>query len=399
MEIISATMVVVTPMYLGGSSDGSSQGKPKCAEQIRAASVKGALRSVFRSLNWSRIRRQQHSDQDALKILHKEEADLFGAAAKDKSGGQAKFLLRVKGDKIRPQSSLPRKSPQIEYLLGMGLFHFRDGSLRDHIPTGTEFKLELALKPVVTKAQKAQLLDTIRLFGLIGNLGSRARKGFGSVALTELTLSEPQGQSMPELPETVDEYKAALQRLIGSDLIDDFPPFTAFSRHTTMQISGKGQDAMQLLELHGNELGMYRGYGRDVRGEHQTFGRPSEANFKADHDWAYEVAGGRSESTLPKRAVFGLPHPYHLSTRGGVAVDASTGRRASPLVAHVHRLPDGQCLLVHTLYRSLFLPGQASVKVKSKGRPFEIRDVNKQVDWSVIDTFLRRFNNREVIDV
>lgn len=395
MEIISAKLVVVTPMFLGGSTDGSEKGQPQCAETIRGASVKGALRAAFRALNWSRLRNQNDSDQAALKALHREEADLFGAAAKDNSGGQSRFLLRVKSDKkIHPQNHLPGKTPQIEYLLGMGLFSHKKGMLRKHIPLGTEFDVELALKPGMTAKQKQQLTDAVRLFGLLGALGSRGRKGFGSVAMTRY--SGPLPCPIPQSPE---DYKAALQELIGPELADGLPPLTAFSRHTAIQLSARGRNAMQLLEQHGTELGMYRGYGRDVRGEHQTFSRKSEANFRADHDWAYKVASGSRDDNLPKRAVFGLPHPYHLSKGGGVAVDASTGRRASPLMAHIHRLPSGECLLVHTLYKSQFLPERSTVNVKARGRPFQISNVNEQVDWTVIDKFLQRFGNREVIDV
>lgn len=394
MEIISAKFVVVTPMFLGGSTDGFSDGKPRCADTIRGASLKGALRAAFRALNWSRHRNQHRNDAAALKALHEEESDLFGAAAKDKSGGQARFLLRVKSNKIQPQNSLPGKSPQIEYLLGMGLFHFREGMLRDHIPAGTEFRLELALKPGMTELQKRQLTNTVRLFGLLGGLGSRGRKGFGSVAMTECT-----GPLPCPVPQTAEEYKTVLQELIGPDLSKSMPPLTAFSKHSTLQVSARDRNALSLLELHGNELGIYRGFGRDVRGEHQTFGKKSEANFKADHDWAYKVAEGGRADNLPKRAVFGLPHPYNLSKAGAVRVDASTGRRASPLMAHVHQLPGGECLLVHTLYKSQFLPDHATVEVKPKGRPAQITRVNEQIDWQVIEAFLERFGGREVVDV
>lgn len=411
METIKAGFVVVTPMFLGERGSASDQGQPECAETIRGASVKGALRAAFRALNWSRLRNRCGSDDEALKALHKAEADLFGAAAKGDAGGQARFLLRVRSKQIKPQRQVPGKSPQIEYLLGMGLYSYKTGVLRDHIPAGTEFELEFALRPGITDQQTRQLLDSIRLFGLLGGLGSRCRKGFGSVSMVRCA-----GPLPCKVPETAEEYKAALQELIGPDPAGELPPLTAFSQHTRLQISARGRDAMKLLEKHGDELGMYRGFGRSVRGEHQTFSKPSEANFRDDHDWAYRVADGIKDKTLPRRAIFGLPHPYHLSKGGkkitvgvsdtskpSTSSKSSTGRRASPLAAHIHRLPDGEHLLVHTLYKSPFLPKPMKVEVKVEEhrgkRRFFIEDVNSQLDWGVIDRFLDRFDDREEIRV
>ena len=394
MELISGKFRVVTPMFLGDAGSGDSSG-PACAESIRGASVKGALRAAFRALNWSRVRAAHHSDDAALKALHHEESELFGSAAGDnKSSGQARFLLRVKSENFATSHDIPGRSAEIEYLLGMGLYHFRNGMARDHVSPGTEFSLELAIKPQVTSAQKEQLLDTLKLFGLLGNLGSRARKGFGSVSL----LSLKDGDAELLLPANAEEYKAEIKRLLGHSLVADLPPFTAFSQHSRIQISAVEKDPLSLLKKHGSELGRYRGFGREVGGEHKTFGKTSEANFRADHDWAYAVAKGKGTANLPKRAVFGLPHPYRLSMGADIKVDSSTERRASPLFAHVHQLPNGQCLLIHSLMKSVFLPDNAEVKVKTRGqRDIYIKQINKQVDWSVIDTFLNRFNARDVI--
>lgn len=388
MELITAKFQVVTPMFLGESGS-------VCADSIRGSSVKGALRAAFRALSWARIRSKKSSDDDALKQLHREESDLFGAAAGQNTAlGQAKFLLRVKTfNSIRTSRKLTGETDEIKYLLGMGLYPSENRKLRDHIAAGGEFELELALKSSLTAQQKQQLIDTIKLFGFLGNLGCRARKGFGSVSLIELKYGDDIA-----LPKTVDAFKDELIRLIGHDLPTSLPPLTAFSKHTHMQISATGSDAFQLLKKHGSELGRYRGFGRECYGVHKTFGQTSEANFKGDHDWAYDVAKGNGKAILPQRAVFGLPHPYRLSTRVNIEVDSSTGRRASPLFAHVHQLPGGQCLLVHSLLKAVFLPQSADVNVKTKGqKDIAIGKVDEQINWGVIETFLNRFTDKDVV--
>lgn len=403
MKIIKAKFRIVTPMFLGEASiPGSGQNNEiQCAESIRGASVKGALRAMYRSLNWGRIRNQSCNNDEALNTLHKAEADLFGASAKTEGdkvvGGQAKFLLRVKSDKLTTKKDLSGKTSEIEYLLGMGLFHFRAGMLRDHIEAGSDFTIELGLKPVVTEQQQQQLADTLLLFGLLGNLGSRARKGFGSVSIVELSVNSKD----ITLPQNADEYKAVLENVIGKDVSPELPPFTAFSSNTQLQISDQSRNPMELLKKHGLEFGMYRGYGREVSGQREVFGRNAEANFVDDHDWAYQIsqnnAGARRR--LPRRAVFGLPHPYFLGSGAKIAIDAATGRRASPLFAHIHQLPNGESLLVHTLYQADFLPNGVGVDISVGKDESTIFDPSEQFDWGVIENFLERFENRDVIDV
>ncbi len=77
MQKLTATYRIVTPLFLGGAD--------QKATDIRPPSVKGALRFWWRALNWGRIRSECQNDADALCELNQHEADLFGAAAVDKT--------------------------------------------------------------------------------------------------------------------------------------------------------------------------------------------------------------------------------------------------------------------------------------------------------------------------
>lgn len=383
MKLIKATFVVVTPMFLGDGDMG-------CAQSIRGASIKGALRAHFRALNWSRIRQANEDNQSALNALHQEEAALFGSAVKDKKGGQASFLLRVKSHEFKPAESFNGCTAPVQYLLGMGLYKPRQGLLRSHIPADTKFTLELALKPTLSEQQIKQLSDTLLAFGLLGGLGSRSRKGFGSVTIKELEVLGKQYV----LPGTTEEYKQSVKALVGEELAIDEPPFTAFSALTTMQISGQQKDAVSLLDKHGKEMGLYRGYGNNAHGEYQVFKQRAEKNFKEDHDWAYDFSQRKEDKTfIPKRSVFGMPHPYRLGSGTNIRFEPSSGRRASPLFAHIHQLPSGNHLLVHTVYRSEFLPEDISVKAAVAGgrHTREYTSINEKIDWTVLERFLQRF--------
>ncbi|WP_417533683.1 type III-B CRISPR module RAMP protein Cmr1 [Marinobacterium stanieri] len=392
MEIIKADFVITTPMFLGEAEN-------QVAENVRPPAVKGALRFWWRALQWPLIRSGRTSDEEALRELHHQESGLFGHAAEEgKNYGQAKFLLRITSPNLPSyRDSEVSNSQELQYLLGQGLCTRKGELLREHLVAGKSFNLQLALKSDVTTEQKQQLVDALLCFGLLGNLGSRARKGFGSVSLQTLTVS---GEDYP-LPQGRADFSECVKRLIGTVQETGLPPFSAFSRETRLQIAAAGSESLELLKLHGREMGMYRGYGNNGR----TFNQAAEQNFQDDHDWAYAVSDGKRQTNLPKRAVFGLPHPYFLSSikkNVSVDVEGGQGRRASPLFAHVHQLPDKSYLLVHLVLGSVFLPGGATVNVKAKeGARFELEGgrVDEQIDWSVLDNFLQRFPNREVIDV
>ena len=103
----------------------------------------------------------------------------------------------------------------------------------------------------------------------------------------------------------------------------------------------------------------------------------------------------------PQRVVFGLPHNYFYSgndTNGhSASVDASTGRRASPLIIHIHQIGN-QFQSVHCLLKSEFLPSGATVDIKAKKyQERKSEKVSDKVDYQVIETFMNRFNNRETI--
>ncbi|WP_432785097.1 hypothetical protein AAEX37_02021 [Oligella sp. MSHR50489EDL] len=384
MRTIKAEFEVVTPMFLGESVSGN---EINCAERIRGASLKGALRFYFRALNWHRIRSASADDRAALKALHAEESAIFGAAVKDKKGGQAAFLLRVSGEPITCKKNMQGLNSMLGYLLGQGLYDGRKNVLtREFIPMGVVFNVDLILKPTLNEQQVQQISDCLLTFGLLGGLGSRARKGFGSVSITSLVINEVE----QKLPQTKDEYKKALKHLIGVQTLVAEPPLTAFSAQTQLQVSATSRDPIGLLNKHGLEMGLYRSFGRNGK----VFDKTAEQNFREDHDWAYDVRKNEMDKAyLPERAVFGLPHPYFLSNANNfkLAVDSQSGRRASPLFAHVQRLPTGDYLLVHTLMRSQFLPQGINVDIRGGNVRYSISDVNTKVDWDVLTDFLERF--------
>jgi CRISPR-associated protein Cmr1 len=209
----------------------------------------------------------------------------------------------------------------------------------------------------------------------------------GSVSLTQW-----QGVGL-EVPKDAAAYREAIKGLLPAQPTA-LPPFTAFSSKTRLDLSAKATDPLELLTVVGGEMQLYRSFGRNGR----VAGHPSERNFASDHDLVLQVTQGQRIDRAPVRSVFGLPHNYFFSsTRGRADINyapaGKSSRRATPLLLHIHRLPDGNCLAVHTLLPATFLPAGARVTVISRVRS----QVSFTPDWNVLHTFLNRFANKETL--
>lgn len=267
--------------------------------------------------------------------------------------------------------------------------------------------------------------------GLLGGLGSRSRHGIGSVVITKLS-----GAVVAKVPEKISEYKNALAWLgLPSKEHIDLPPYSAFSKLSRIDCSLVGNDVMTLLNQTGVEMMQYRSYGlyNKEREQHEVNGKKAEQNFPGDHDEMLRAVQGASPTTLPCRAVFGLPHNYFFKSvsdklkkekkdellRGGKTENEAEAerlakkfagkrakaelapltegrtRRASPLLIHAHQFPDNQVAMIQTLLPATFLPTGEQVIVKAEQLTNKQTNVSVRVNWDAINTYLDRFDKRQ----
>lgn len=414
-RVMEAQCLIATPMFIGNGSQETID--------VRPSSIKGALRFWWRALQWQRFIGEKRNDvNQALIAMHKAEAELFGSTATDKavssstneehthkvaasaptSGGQSRFNLDVIADKYTRTKHEWQPGHGIQYLLGQGCYKpGKPGKVtRQSLSNGQSFTLRLSAKPGITAPthqQWKELEQTLLLWSLLGGLGSRGRKGLGSVSLHSLSGGEYTA------PTNETDYIALLQEILkpASSLFTE-PPFTALSGLCRLDISARDSDPVTLLDKIGEELQHYRAWGHDgVVGR-----RTAKQNFKRDHDDGLKAINGETPTEPAKRAVFGLPHNYffksikkkldislkvkRLHHSGNLQVNGD--RRASPLFIHIHQFPDGKSLAVQLLIPAQFLP--AENQQLSYNKNMSVPMPNNATGWNVITRYLdEHFDN------
>lgn len=167
IQMLIVKLETVTPLFLAGAD-------PRGAPELRAASVRGALRYWLRALLGGVIGDQ---NWDALR---KAEAAVWGSTKTGASPVVVRMYGKLRSDYYQPLLHNPKKK-----------FTFRG------ISPGQTLCLELSPRPPYREVSSFVLSVTV-LWLLLGGLGKRSRRGFG-------TLQFPEG--IPRQPFTHDAYK------------------------------------------------------------------------------------------------------------------------------------------------------------------------------------------------
>jgi len=283
MNKIEAKFRIVTPMFISGADQTKAE--------LRVPSIKGALRFWWRALNY---------EPDPKKLLDKE-SKIFGSY--NPKIGQSKVKMRLKDVDIKT-TKLSGKWGINDWrsYIGYGLSEDQSGKAkkgiyRTHIEPGSVFT-------IMMESQRGfdTVLDAFKLFSLLGGLGSRSRKGWGSASI----ISSNNGW---RLPKNRSEYISQLSELTltRDNIPDETPLYSAISTKADICIG-------------------------------PSFGNPMDA-FKDIGERYKEYLTGIDPV---QRAGFGLP-------RKGVG----TNRRGSPFLIHVNQCGP-ESFWVCTFLRSQF---------------------------------------------
>lgn len=361
MKRIHLALEVITPAFIGGASPGA---------EWRAASVRGILRFWFRSLagsemggNSVQVREAERAvfgstEESSALILrtmpaapgverplsNRRQSGAEIAAAWKDSAPATVTRLQV----FRNGTEVP--SDPVQYL---GYGPFDNGRLkegRNYLPSGAPLELDLVLRRSLEPQHEELLRRAISTWLLLGGIGSRHRRGFGSLRCVEC--SDP-SLTTALTAEGFDAFRQSVSQALGARPAGpSLPEWTHLSHGSSVAISQKAYgDPIQALLAAGSWLVAFRrryGSPRDPRG----------AAIGQDYSWG-KTPGVTAH--LPDRAGFGLPLAFergavrvvHTPFRRGEKV--TEPRRASPLFVHVQRLgsADFRPVLTHLPARYL----------------------------------------------
>ncbi len=300
MDELSAKLKIVTPMFLGGAD--------QRAERMRPPSIKAALRFWWRALAWPRFLAVAGEPAKALRDLHAREGELFGSAGGVAGQGQSRVLIEARSEYglDKRETAWPVRTDGAGYL-SIGIWESGTqarGNWRPHregfAAKDADFVLRMLFKPGSTPADRQEVEQALRAWTLFGGLGSRSRRGFGSVQLVELVRgtsekAAPQVKEPIPLPSRQDFEWQAREVLTLCGSVGDYPPYTAFSDLAAFGVLLVEQDPRTAVSKAGSRFKGYRGH---------------------------------PNMTGNRKAAFGLPL---------TGIDERR-RRASPLFFHVHQL-------------------------------------------------------------
>lgn len=366
---ITATYRIVTPMFCAGADQNSAE--------LRLPSFKGALRFWWRSLMAGKV----NGDYNELR---RQEAKLFGAS--DQKTGQSRVRMRIvdrkAGRVTSPREVFENGRLAGAHYLGYGVMEAfpsrnkgtKAGQLTRAMIGGGQFTVECRFTRFATEDQIDQVRRALILLGTVGGLGSKSRKGYGSLTITALNVDSDDARLAVS---PGDRLKECLGESVRHPHL---PAWTAWSQDSRV-IAGTANNTrtVELLDLIGREEVHFRSWGRNGN----VLGEDSERNFPHDHDLS---KGQRKDPPYPYRLAFGLPHNYGKGDQNSVQPDKHD-RRASPLFIHIDQQDDRQPpTAVLAFLPSKLLPN--GERVKAFGNPVSVDTADSL--WFPIHAFLDR---------
>ncbi len=382
MKRLRLEFEVVTPMFLGGAS-------PFGEAEIRPPSIKGLLRWWFRALGGSK----------------EWEARLFGATGGKASKSRVQIRV-IPGQTFRvKKAKKERFSGELGYL-GYGPIGWDKEARgmvnqRSFIEPGSTFSLQVDTLNLKQRDYYALLLSIWALINF-GGIGSRSRRGWGSVRIIEA----PEVEYLQWNFQTSEEFYRYLPKFLNKVqkifvAFPEFPEYTAFSRKTEILIGEEFVNQGETLSNIGKTIIKFRNrkYYHDIKRLMEEAGKKPD---RLSYQWKPTGNNTQYSSPVPK-AIFGLPNNYMSRTRRGdrnqptqypwqISVGAiqiygnkkeDINRRASPLLIKIAKWENGNYSWIVTYLPSKFLPDGAILKLSfPKGG---LPDIRRTRDQRLID--------------
>ena len=171
MDSISVTLKTITPMFLGGA-DGRTP-------ELRAPSIKGVMRFWWRAMN----------GHLSIEKLRKKEGILFGSS--DEKIGSSSFSLRIfdiQPDNNKKGISLtPHHDDEYCSTDASKACNYRNEKCMKAIKREEYFLGKFTIRVTSRASDKAASIENIlKITTILGGLGKRSRRGFGSIKIEDI---------------------------------------------------------------------------------------------------------------------------------------------------------------------------------------------------------------------
>jgi len=249
---VEAKFHIVTPMFLGGADQKASS--------IRPSSVKGAIVFWWRVLNSHKYVGAGNEQIDYRKFKCREKK-IFGS-----DEGQSNMLLRVRHNKLKvisPPRILCEDGVRINReaaYFGYGLMKTDDknfGKLeRSAIRSNQEFSVQILFHNDFDGEAIKEILNAVKAFGMVGGLGARVRKGYGSLALKTISQLNT-NDLLYKIPSKTDDYRGAVVNVLNKTHCNKSGSewdITAFSSESLGKICGGDNNALTALNKFSSKL-------------------------------------------------------------------------------------------------------------------------------------------------
>lgn len=350
-------VTLITPM-LGGGVEPMT---PDDECPVRPSEIRGQLRFWWRAFQ----------DCETAEDLYRAEVALWGGM-----GRKSAVTVRV-GD-VAGYRTAPAPAG-FRDKLGYVYFPARRGdgqAARPLIQPGLKFTLRISCP----EGRAEEVRTAVALWGLLGGLGARTRRGSGSVSLDFAQLGVPISGTadlsvwLQKLPKPLKVHPwptvkgpRSMHRMRGSRLPDPVKAWEAWI---------DGYKAFRQMRPPGRE------------------GRPGRS-FWPEPDSVRVVHGSHSRDHAPRepglvsfpRGAYGLPIVFHFKDRGDpspdyiLQVDQTRDRWASPVVLKVAKLPDGKIVRICWVLSSP-MPASFHLAKGSKARPLSSQESPSGGAWA-----------------
>lgn len=395
MEHLTFRLQVVTPLFLSGADQGIAE--------LRPPSIRGALRFWFRAIAGAVLK----YDWQAVKQA---EALVFGSTDR-----ASLWLLRVRSLTCATPGVSSFAAP-LAYL-GYGPIGYEKRSKayvaqRDYYPPNSSCQIEVYLR--CSDPLLLQLLGaTFWVWGHLGGLGSRVRRGFGGISLK---LESSNGLSVWPRAQVLDQNDVEklvqeLQKGLEEACLI-FARLPRWLKENCPNLKPRPRPTPEFFVLDRQFVELYVGQKifNDWKEALETIGE-ALIQFRhersPDHDLVLQfVAPPATSSSHPQGTLekvrFGLPLNFYFRDleakasvtaireleRNGRKVKEEFDRRASPLMIRVLPLQGNACCVGLIRSKAEFLPSGSEL-ILSKGRKPQDQQRFSVPLEDVLDIFLK----------